>query len=115
MSLCTPVFHQNLQNTAHLLVPLAPKSTLDVLLEEFQALVDIWLPLLGPLFGLTELQAIKITRQVDKFVADTEALEHGQVDVTDGLAAMITDILEILRLLGIDWTAPSECHVQNIR
>ncbi|KAF0304185.1 hypothetical protein FJT64_023968 [Amphibalanus amphitrite] len=85
-----------------------PKSTLDVLLEEFQALVDLWLPLLGPLFGLTELEAIKITRQVDKFVADTEALEHGQVDVTDGLAAMITDILEILRILGIDWTAPTD-------
>ncbi|XP_043221574.1 uncharacterized protein LOC122381461 isoform X6 [Amphibalanus amphitrite] len=85
-----------------------PKSTLDVLLEEFQALIDLWLPLLGPLFGLTELEAIKITRQVDKFVADTEALEHGQVDVTDGLAAMITDILEILRILGIDWTAPTD-------
>ena len=91
----------------------APKSSLDVLLEEFQSLIDLWLPILGPLFGLSELDAIKITRQVDKFVADTEAVEHGQVDVTDGLAAMITDILEILRLLGIDWTAPSKCIVFN--
>ena len=90
---------------------IAPKSSLDVLLEEFQSLIDLWLPILGPLFGLSELDAIKITRQVDKFVADTEAVEHGQVDVTDGLAAMITDILEILKLLGIDWTAPSKCIV----
>ena len=87
---------------------IAPKSTLDVLLEEFQALVDIWLPILGPLFGLSEIDSIKIKRQVDKFVADTEALEHGQIDVTDGLTAMIDDILEILKLLGIDWTAPSK-------
>ena len=84
-----------------------------MLLEEFQALVDVWLPLLGPLFGLTEIQALKITRQVDKFVADTEALEHGQVDVTDGLMAMITDILEILRIIGIDWTAPSKWSLKK--
>ena len=79
-----------------------------MLLEEFQSLVDTFLPLLGPLFGLTEIQAIKVTKQVDKFVADTEAVEHGTVPVTDGLAAMIDDILEILRILGIDWIAPSE-------
>ena len=90
---------------------IAPKSSLDVLLEEFQSLIDIWLPLLGPLFGLSEIDAIKITRQVDKFVADTEDVEHGRVDVTDGLASMITDILEILKLLGIDWTAPSKSRI----
>ena len=98
----------SLSKTYRLLISTAPKSTLDVLLEEFQSLIDLWLPLLGPLFGISELDAIKITRQVDKFVADTEAVEHGQVDVTDGLAAMINDILEILKLLGIDWTAPSK-------
>ena len=97
-----------LRHTHRSVMSTAPKSTLDVLLEEFQSLIDLWLPLLGPLFGLSELDAIKITRQVDKFVADTEAVEHGQVDVTDGLAAMITDILEILKLLGIDWIAPSK-------
>ena len=92
---------------------IAPKSSLDVLLEEFQSLIDLWLPIIAPLFGLSELDAIKITKQVDKFVADTEAVEHGQVDVTDGLASMITDILEILKLLGIDWTAPSKCIVST--
>ena len=79
-----------------------------MLLEEIQALIDTYLPILGPLLGLTDEQVQQIIEQVDKFVADTEALEHGQVDVTDGLMAMITDILEILKILGIDWTAPSK-------
>ena len=86
----------------------APKSLIDILLEEIQSLVDTYLPVIGPLFGLTAEQIQQVIEQVDKFVADTEALEHGQVDVTDGLMAMITDILEILRILGIDWTAPSK-------
>ena len=86
----------------------AQKSALDVLLEEIQSLVDQYLPIIGPILGLTDEQVQQVTEQVDKFVADTEALEHGQVDVTDGLAAMIDDILEILKALGIDWTAPSE-------
>ena len=105
---------KRLKKTSHHPVMfIAPKSSLDMLLEELQSLIDLWLPILGPLFGLSELDAIKITRQVDKFVADTEAVEHGQVDVTDGLAAMITDILEVLRLLGIDWTAPSKWTIQS--
>ena len=87
---------------------IAPKSCLDVLLEEFQSLIDTFLPIIGPLIGLTVEDSIKITEQVDKFVADTEDVEHGRVDVTVGLASMITDILEILKLLGIDWTAPSK-------
>ena len=87
----------------------APKSAIDVLLEEIQSLVDTYLPILGPLLGLTDEQIQGIVTNTDKFVADVEALEHGQVDVTDGLEAIVTDILEILKALGIDWTAPSEC------
>ena len=81
---------------------------IDVLLEEIQALVDTYLPIIGPVLGLTDEQIQGVVQNVDKFVADTEALEHGQVDVTDGLEAMITDIIEILKALGIDWTAPSK-------
>ena len=60
------------------------------------------------MIGLTDEQVQGVIENGDKFVADTEALEHGQVDVTDGLVAMIDDLLEILKILGVDWTAPSE-------
>ncbi|XP_037079225.1 uncharacterized protein LOC119100220 [Pollicipes pollicipes] len=85
-----------------------PVSFLDKILEELQSLVDKYLPILGPIIGLTEKQALEARKQFDKFVADVEALEHGQVPTTDGLEAMITDILEILKILGIDYNAPTD-------
>ncbi|XP_037079223.1 uncharacterized protein LOC119100218 [Pollicipes pollicipes] len=85
-----------------------PMSFLDKILEELQSLVDKYLPILGPIIGLTEKQALEARKQFDKFVADVEALEHGQVPTTDGLEAMITDILEILKILGIDYNAPTD-------
>ncbi|XP_037094631.1 uncharacterized protein LOC119114720, partial [Pollicipes pollicipes] len=84
-----------------------PVSFLDKILEELQSLVDKYLPILGPIIGLTEKQALEARKQFDKFVADVEALEHGQVPTTDGLEAMITDILEILKI-GIDYNAPTD-------
>ncbi|XP_037073668.1 uncharacterized protein LOC119094850, partial [Pollicipes pollicipes] len=85
-----------------------PMSFLDKILEELQSLVEKYLPILGPIIGLTEKQALEARKQFDKFVADVEALEHGQVPTTDGLEAMITDILEILKILGIDYNAPTD-------
>ena len=91
----------------------APKSALDVLLEEIETLIDTFLPIIAPLLGLTDEQVQQVIDLVDKFVVDTEAVEHGTVDVTDGLVAMMDDILEILKALGIDWTAPSEWYSYN--
>ena len=84
-------------------------STLDQLLEELQAIVDQYLPILGPIFGLTEEQIAGVTANFDKFVADTEALEHGTVDVSTGVENIVTDLIEVLKALGIDDTLPSEC------
>ena len=91
----------------------APKSALDVLLEEIETLIDTFLPIIAPLLGLTDEQVQQVIDLVDKFVVDTEAVEHGTVDVTDGLVAMMDDILEILKALGIDWTAPSKWYSNN--
>ena len=90
----------------------APKSQIDQLLEQLQDLVDTYLPIIAPFIGLTEKQAFQFRKQFDQFVADVEALEHGQVPVTEGLQAIVTDILEMLKILGIDWTAPSKCRTR---
>ena len=87
----------------------APKSAIDELLEQLQDLVDTYLPIIGPLIGLTIKETLQVINLFDKFVADVEALEHGQVPVTEGLEAMVDDILDILIILGVDWTAPSKC------
>ncbi|XP_043210984.1 uncharacterized protein LOC122375566 [Amphibalanus amphitrite] len=94
-------------DTEGLLEETTPKSQIDILLEELQGLVDKYLLIIAPFIGLTEKQALQFRREFDKFVADVEALEHGQVPIADGLAAMITDVLEMLRILGIDWIAPT--------
>ena len=83
-------------------------STLDQLLEELQAIVDQYLPVLGPLFGLTDEQIAGVVANFDKFVADVEALEHGTVDVSTGVEDIVIDLIEILKALGIDDTLPSE-------
>lgn len=70
--------------------------------------MDKYLPIIGPIIGISEIKALQVRKQFDKFVADTEALEHDQVAVTDGLLAMVDDMLEILRILGVDITEPSE-------
>ena len=71
--------------------------------------MDQYLPVLGPLFGLTDEQIAGVTSYVDKFVADAEALEHGTVDVSTGVEDIVIDLIEILKILGIDDTLPSEC------
>ena len=91
------------------MIPADTPSTLDQLLEELQALVDKYLPVLGPLFDLTEEQIASATTNFDKFVVDAEALEHGTVDVSTGVEDIVIDLVEFLKALGIDDTLPSEC------
>ena len=88
--------------------PAAPKTALDALLDELQSLVDTWLPIIAPIIGIPERDALAARKDFDHFVADVEALEHGQVDTTDGVVKMIDDLLEFLRHLGLDYNAPSE-------
>ncbi|XP_037079224.1 uncharacterized protein LOC119100219 [Pollicipes pollicipes] len=83
-------------------------SPVEKLLEELKALVDKYLPILGPIIGLTEDQVNAVISNFDKFVADCEALNHGTVDISTGLENMVTDIIEILRALGIDTTNPTD-------
>ena len=88
--------------------PTADPSPLDKLLEQVKALVDQYLPILGPIIGLTKDQVDAVVSNFDKFVADVEALEAGSTDISTGIEAIATDLLEILKALGADITNPSK-------
>ncbi|XP_037079235.1 uncharacterized protein LOC119100230 [Pollicipes pollicipes] len=83
-------------------------SPLDEVLDELKALVDKYLPVLGPILGLKQEQTDAITTNFDKFVADAEALEHGTVDISTGLEGIVTDMLEIFKAFGLDYMNPTD-------
>ena len=78
------------------------------MLEQLEALVDKYIYIIGPIIGLTPKEILQFKNQFDQFVVDVEAVEHGLVPVVGGLEVVVTDVLELLKILHLDWTAPSE-------
>ena len=63
--------------------------------------------MLGPVLGVSQEQIDAIVTNFDQFVTNAEDLEHGRVDISTGLEGMVTNMLEIFKALGLDYTNPS--------
>ncbi|XP_037073667.1 uncharacterized protein LOC119094849 isoform X2 [Pollicipes pollicipes] len=83
------------------------KSIIDTILDELKDLVDRYLPIIGPLAGLTREQTKAIKENFDKFVVDVEGMEHGTVEIADGVIDICIDILHVLEAFDVDVTVPT--------
>ena len=76
-------------------------SSFDVLLEELESGLNQVLDILGPLMGLTPEQILAVEADIDSIIRDFEAIEHGTIDVDNGLEALLTDWLKFLHDVGL--------------
>jgi len=83
-------------------------SPLDDFLELLRRLLDDVLPIVGPLLGLNDTAVNCTIDNFNLFVADCESLEHGTLSISDGLKAIVTDLLECFKCLGLDYTNPTD-------
>ena len=79
-------------------------TELDALLAELDSALTAVLDILGPVLGFTREKTEAIEADIDRLIADIEAIEHGHIDVDNGLEVVLQDIVDMLHDFGFKST-----------
>ncbi|KAF0304184.1 hypothetical protein FJT64_023967 [Amphibalanus amphitrite] len=76
-------------------------TALDAALEALLATLDGALEVYGPQYGLDPYTVARLEDDLATIQQHIEDIEHGRVSVTDGLVAIVDDVFNLLRDIGV--------------